>query len=171
MALRNTTEQQARLQFRLTGAGTGVARGLGLFLGAFALLNVVGELRHAGFDANAWWIDLRPLPPWVTRPLLLGAAFLLIAYAWEPSCRRRRARATLGTTAGLLGFATANAIGFQLLAARGTIATGCPVAFSWLVVVALLAVSVSLWRRPLLRHDRPKTTGPRPPSEPSWPWR
>lgn len=156
MAFCDTTEKQVRFRLRLTGAGTGVARGLALFLGVFSLLNVVGELRQAGFDANAWWIDLRPLPVWVARLLLFGTALLLLAYALQPSCRRRRARITLAATAGLLGFATANAIGFQLLAARGTIAAGCPVAFSWLVVAALLTVSVALWRRPLLGHDRPK---------------
>jgi hypothetical protein len=38
-------------------------RGLALFVGGFALLNLLGGLRRAGFDANLWWIDLRFVPP------------------------------------------------------------------------------------------------------------
>jgi len=37
-------------------------RGVALFFGLFSLLNLVGLLRTPGFDANVWWIDLRPLP-------------------------------------------------------------------------------------------------------------
>ena len=36
-----------------------LARGFALFLGAFALLNVLGDLWRPGFDATLWWIDLR----------------------------------------------------------------------------------------------------------------
>lgn len=31
-----------------------IARGLALFLGGFGLLNLLGELRPPGFDANVW---------------------------------------------------------------------------------------------------------------------
>jgi hypothetical protein len=39
-----------------------LARGVALFLGAFTLLNLAGDLRVRGFDLNLWWIDLRFLP-------------------------------------------------------------------------------------------------------------
>lgn len=35
------------------------SRALALFLGGFSLLNLAGELRFPGFDANHWWIDFR----------------------------------------------------------------------------------------------------------------
>jgi len=38
------------------------ARAIALFFGGFSLLNVLGDLRHPGFDASLWWIDLRILP-------------------------------------------------------------------------------------------------------------
>lgn len=46
----------ASVALRLMFAAT---RGMALLLGAFTLLNVLGELRNPGFDANLWWIDLR----------------------------------------------------------------------------------------------------------------
>ena len=49
-------------------------RGLALFLGGFALLNLLGDWRRAGFDANLWWLDLRALPPAIEETLLLLAA-------------------------------------------------------------------------------------------------
>lgn len=48
----------------------GAARGIALFLGGFSLLNLVGEVRSPGFDANPWWIDLRLLPTLAGRALL-----------------------------------------------------------------------------------------------------
>jgi hypothetical protein len=64
----------------------GFARGLALFAGAFGLLNVLGELRYPGFDANLWWIDLRPMPPGSIRAFLAFASVLLVACAIRPKC-------------------------------------------------------------------------------------
>lgn len=47
----------------------GVARGVALFFGLFSLLNVLGELRTPGFDANGWWIDFRPLSRYILPEL------------------------------------------------------------------------------------------------------
>lgn len=136
----------------------GVGRGLALFFGAFSLLNLAGEVRHAGFDANLWWIDLKPLPSLPARVLLTWTALLLIAYAAQPRCRRWRRGATAATTGALLAFAIFNAIDFHLLVARGAIGTGCPVAFSWLVAAALATVLVLLWSQPQPARGRPKAT-------------
>ena len=67
------------------GATQLVARGLALFFGGFALLNILGGLRAAHFDANLWWIDLRALPPVITKPFLLLASGCLLGFAvWPP---------------------------------------------------------------------------------------
>ena len=134
----------------------GVGRGIALFFRAFSLLNLAGEVGHTGFDANLWWIDLRPLPVWPARALLAVTALLLIAYGAQPSCRRWRRSVTAVTTGALLIFAVSNAIGFHLLAARGAIETGCPVAFSWLVAGALATVLALVWARPQPAPNRPK---------------
>jgi hypothetical protein len=63
----------------------GMARGLALFIGGFSLLNLAGELRHVGFDANLWWIDLRPIAPWLSWGFLAIASAFLLAYGFRPS--------------------------------------------------------------------------------------
>ncbi|MHC4300662.1 MAG: hypothetical protein ACYS7Y_25590 [Planctomycetota bacterium] len=73
-----------------------VARGLALFLGAFSLLNVLGDLLSPGFDANHWWIDLRPVRSPAADIFLAASAFFLLAY----SCIFDSAR-TFGRTAAI----------------------------------------------------------------------
>ncbi len=136
----------------------GVGRGTAGFFGSFSLLNLAGEMHHPGFDANLWWIDLRPLPDLPARVLLALTGTLLLAYAIQPACRRWRCRATVATAATLLVFAMANAIGFHVLVARGAIGAECPVAFSWLVAAGLALVSAGLWVRSRQAPERAKST-------------
>src|SRR5207237_1333422 len=56
------------------GVWSFIPRGLALFLGAFSILNVLGNLRSTGFDANLWWIDLRALPWWLANAVLFVCA-------------------------------------------------------------------------------------------------
>ena len=58
-----------------------VARGIALFIGLFAQLNVLAAFRHAAFDGNEWWIDLRALPIIVSRTTIAALATLLAAWA------------------------------------------------------------------------------------------
>ncbi|HET7434848.1 MAG TPA: YdcF family protein [Thermoanaerobaculia bacterium] len=124
------------------------ARGLSLFLGGFTLLNLAGDLRFAGSDANLWWIDFRFLPVTVSRAILCALAALLIAYAFAP--RPRRWRRAL--TTALLAFATivalGNAILFYALLARGAIRSTIPLPFSLLVALALIAILIAQFREP-----------------------
>jgi len=128
-----------------------------LFIGGFSLLNLVGELRHAGFDANLWWIDLRPLAPWLSRSLLVMATVFLIAYGVRPSCRMWRRLATRGVVVLLLAIVGTNAVTFHTLAWRDSIAAGCPVAFSSLVLGGLLLILVGTWADPAPARGRPQT--------------
>ena len=120
---------------------------MALFFGAFSLLNLLGEVRHGNFDANLWWIDLRPLGSWPTRGLLATTAILLIAYAVYPICRRWRRTLTLGAAALLAVAAIANAVVFCVLALRGRVAAGCPVPFSLVVATAMACVATAALRR------------------------
>lgn len=115
-------------------------RGLALFLGGFSLLNLLGNFRVPGFDANLWWIDLRALPNWFGNAILLISGLALIAFGIRPAQSLWRKILTSGC-AGVLGIiATLNAIEFYLLAVRGSIGTGLPIPFSLFVCCALAAI-------------------------------
>lgn len=131
---------------RLWIAWRGFARGLATFAGGFGLLNVLGELRHPGFDANLWWIDLRPMPVWGTRGFLAFASVLLLAYGIRPRCGRLRRVVTIFVTLGLLAFTVSNSVRFFVLTANGDIAAGFPVPFSLFVAAALAAVLATMLR-------------------------
>src|SRR5437879_9913501 len=77
-------------------------RGLALFFGGFALLNLLGNLRVARFDANLWWIDLR----WLSSPfsnLLLALAGLSLGVFGLRPPRELWARRLVVVCAALLG--------------------------------------------------------------------
>jgi uncharacterized SAM-binding protein YcdF (DUF218 family) len=125
-----------------------IARGLALFIGGFSLLNLAGELRHPGFDANLWWIDLRMLGPQLSQGLLALAGLLLPIWG----IRTPRGRAGRGVTAAvtllLLAAAMGNTLGVRTLADRHIIATGCPISFSLLVAGALVWILVAMETAP-----------------------
>jgi vancomycin permeability regulator SanA len=112
-------------------------RGLALFLGGFALLNIFGNFRAPGFDANLWWIDLRAVPTWLSNSMLLVSAFCLISFALRPqqSASRRLLTIACITVLGLV--AALNAIEFCVLWIRGAIRAGIPIPFSFFVCGAL----------------------------------
>ena len=125
-------------------------RGLALFLGGFALLNILGGLRAAHFDANLWWIDLRALPPAMATPLLLVSGACLVGFAvWPP--RSARWRFLIIGCVGALGVvAMANTAQYYVLLARGVVRPGIPIPLSLFVSAALAAIFVAAWRGPLL---------------------
>src|ERR1051326_2285809 len=108
-------------------------RGLALFLGGFSLLNLLGNFHVAGFDANLWWIDLRALPNWLGNALLFVSAFTLLAFGLRPPQSRRRKALTISCASVLGIIATANALGFYVLAMGGSIDAGLPIPFSLFV--------------------------------------
>jgi vancomycin permeability regulator SanA len=115
-------------------------RGLALFLGGFALLNIFGNLRAPGFDANLWWIDFRAMPTWLSNSLLLISAFCLISFALRPQQSASRRLLTI-VCIGLLGIVAAlNAIEFYILWIRGSIRAGIPIPFSLFVCAALAMI-------------------------------
>jgi hypothetical protein len=118
-----------------------VARGLAFFLGAFSLLNVLGDLLSPGFDANHWWIDLRPIHSPAADIFLAAAALFLLAYSIRPVLSAERRILTYAFVAALLLVTAWNAVTFYVLVIRRTIRSGFPVAFSVFVCGALATAS------------------------------
>ncbi len=120
-------------------------RGVALFLGLFALLNLVGELRAPGFDANLWWINL-PGEWWAVDTLLLGwSASCLLWFAWHPYLPLVE-RSVLSVTFGLLLLSSIwNVMTFYGLVQSGTISASFPIPFSLIVAASLSLISVGVW--------------------------
>jgi vancomycin permeability regulator SanA len=133
-----------------------LARGLALFLGGFALLNILGGLHSAHFDANLWWIDLRSFPPGLVTGFLLVSSACLIRFAVWPAQSTWRRFLTSGCVGTLGLVAVANTAQFYVLLARGVVRPGIPIPLSLFVSAALVVILVAAWRRSLPTH---KTRG------------
>jgi vancomycin permeability regulator SanA len=132
-------------------------RGLALFLGGFALLNILGNVRAADFDANLWWIDLRAVPTWLSNTFLLISAFCLISFALRPQQSASRRLLTIACLSVLALVAALNAIEFYVLWIRGSIRAGIPIPFSFLVCAALATI---LFARTAAVSDCPVRVAP-----------
>lgn len=141
--LKTTSRRHKHLELLLP-----VSRGLALFLGGFSLLNLLGELRFPGFDANHWWIDFRPVDPVTVRMFLCIVSIFLLAYSLRPKLSAWRRKITSTLTAVLLVITTWNILHFHILLYKGTIKAGFPLAFSFLVSIALAIVLVAIALRP-----------------------
>jgi vancomycin permeability regulator SanA len=117
--------------------------GLALFLGGFALLNIFGNLRTPGFDANLWWIDFRAVPAWLSNTLLLISAFCLISFTLRPQQSTSRRLLTIACLSVLAIVAALNAIEFYVLWILGSIRAGIPIPFSLFVCAALVLILFS----------------------------
>jgi len=123
-------------------------RGLALFLGGFALLNLLGSLRRAGFDANLWWIDLRFLPRAVATPLLLVSALCLTGFAVCPPRTVWRRSLTIACLVILGIVVLVNTVQFYSLLAHHIVRAGIPVPLSLLIGATLGLILAVCWRRP-----------------------
>ena len=150
-------------------------RGVALLLGACTLLNLLSELRHPGFDANLWWIDLRFANAAIGRVLLGTTGLGLVMFAVRPTCTPWciwGLRAALGL---LMIVATRNAWTFWRLVADGEIRSGFPLPLSGAMLLVLartrsrcgpacgggLRRAVSTGSDVLLRSHRLSATGRR----------
>ena len=123
-----------------------LARAVALFLGAFTLLNLTGDLRVRGFDLNLWWIDLRALPGFVADSFLLVCGLLLVGFAVRPGVSRFRRGLTATCLVLLLLAALANCLSYYSLVLGGAIHPALPVPLSLLVAAGLGCVLRALWR-------------------------
>jgi vancomycin permeability regulator SanA len=122
------------------------ARGVALFFGLFALLNLTGALRTPGFDQNIWWLDLRPLPSGVSAGLLGVAGLLLVWWAVRPAAQLWRSLLTAAVLAALTAVAVKNGVTFYNVWRDGLIDPwlGVPFSFVLAAVLAYLAGAVVL---------------------------
>jgi uncharacterized SAM-binding protein YcdF (DUF218 family) len=122
------------------GGIVAAARGTALFLGAFALLNVVGGWLRPGFDANGWWLDVRVLPAWAGQVLVTGGALALLLAGTNRAGTPWMRRMTLAGIGGLLAAAIFNVAMFYRVWADGAIAPGVGVPLSAGVAAALALI-------------------------------
>ncbi len=123
-------------------------RAVALFFGLFALLNVAGSLTHSGFDANIWWIDLRPVSSAMTQSLLVFAALLLILFAVAPNIRGLLRFLARVTALFILCVAVWNTSKFYTLVNSGEITAGIRVPFSLFVAGCFLLIHIGLLVKP-----------------------
>lgn len=121
-----------------------VARGIALFLGVFSLFNLLGEIRSPGFDANLWWIDLRPCPLKAARVILAISSVLLILFALRPVLPPPLRVAALLCVVTLLAVSTYNTTTYYSLLRKGTIHTSLALPFSIHVTICLALILVGL---------------------------
>jgi vancomycin permeability regulator SanA len=131
-------------------------RGIAAFLGAFAIVNVIGGLFVHGFGANVWWIRTAALPE-RARDILIGCAgAVLLAHAFG-RCGGERLRQAGSAVLGIVaGFALANSAEFFALTVKGRIHAWVPVPLSGIVSVVVIWIALNLWRRQsgrLRRHE------------------
>lgn len=133
----------------------GIIPGLAFFLGAFALINVLGAFVLPTFDANIWWIDLRPVTRYAETPFfaLLGGA--LIAYGIRPMPGNLRRIGTIALVAVALLAAILNTVVFYTLLFGGELAGALPIPFSLFITLILLVILTAL-ARPRARAPRPR---------------
>ena len=129
-------------------------RGVALLLGACTLLNLLSELRHPGFDANLWWIDLRFANAAIGRVLLGTTGLGLVMFAVRPTCTPWCAwglRVALGL---LMIVATRNAWTFWRLVADGEIRSGFPLPLSGAMLLVLVCLFWGVGQSALSRASR-----------------
>jgi vancomycin permeability regulator SanA len=125
-----------------------VARALALFLGGFSLLNLLGNLRHPGFDASLWWIDLRILPTPLPEIFLTLASLCLINFAVRPPTSAWLRRLTTAIV-GLLAITTVwNTLEYYSLLFQGRLKSFIPVPLSLVFLAALILILRVNLRRP-----------------------
>jgi uncharacterized SAM-binding protein YcdF (DUF218 family) len=124
---------------------------LALLIGAFSLANIVDGILRPGFDANVWWIDLRPIPNVFADLFLASAGILLLTFAIAPEAGKLRQRATLFTTSALAAATFWNVCHFYRLLNSGHISPAVPIPFSLFILGALLVILFGVLRQNQMR--------------------
>ena len=134
------------MRTRIARAGVLTLRGFSLFLGAFTLVGIVGELRGRTMDVSLWWIDLRDIPAMLRFALLGTLSGLLVLWAIREAPGRRLRQAT-AVSCGLFALlAVRDTARFMAVSGSGLVHSSLPVPFSFFVVVALSILAVGTLR-------------------------
>ncbi len=144
---------------RVVRTATVALRGLALFLGAFTIVGLVGEVRGRTSDVSLWWIDLRDLPGILRIALLASFAGLLVAWGIRarPGVTLRRVTALGCAMFALL--ALRDTARFMAISGSGFVHSTLPVPFSLFVAAFLGVLAIGTLRPPTFDGDRPARTG------------
>lgn len=120
-----------------------VSRGVMCFLGFFALLSLLAELRQPAAHSDLWWLDLRCPTP-IARAGLSLAAALLLAFAVRPTLPDTMRRVAVTLTAALLGLTVWRTLGFYSAVRAGTLQSELALPFSLHFAACLTVVLAGL---------------------------
>lgn len=124
-----------------------VIRAAALFLGLFAIANVLGDTVRPGFSARDWWLDLRPLPAsFAGLWELLAGLSLLVAVFPVPLVPLRRVCTAVLTATMLV--AVGNALQFHRLVQSKAIPGGTFAVVSLMVVLTIAGSLALVWSKP-----------------------
>ena len=129
-------------------------RGMALLLGAFTLLNVLGELRNPGFDVNLWWIDLRFANALLGRVAMFATGLLLLTFGVRPTFAPLRGLGLRGCLGLLMLVAALNSWTFLQLVSTGEIRSDFPLPLSGAMLIVLTAIFCAAGHRELARHSK-----------------
>lgn len=138
-------------QKRRNWVAAALARGVALFGGGFTLVNTVGLVRDAAFDANVWWIVVPYVPKLGAAALLAAAGVVFVAYGVAPRMAAWRRWLTVALVAFAAAVAVYNAVDFYRVWSAGQIAPGMPLPLSALVAALLCYVLWAALRDPRRR--------------------
>ena len=116
-----------------------MVRSAATILGLFCAFNIAGEFVSTGFDANCWWIDLRPLSGAASRIFLALASAALIAFALAPTNARLRQAAIVSLVA-LCAVTLYNVVRFYALVGTGRINAFVPLPLSLVFLCVFLPI-------------------------------
>lgn len=145
---RGRSSRLARVRTRLETVTPFALRGAALFLAAFTIVGLVGELRGRTLDASLWWVDLRDVPAIVRLPLLAAFAGLLGAWAIRPAGGARLRRATAVACGVFAAFAIRDVVRFYAAIGTGDVRPFVPVPLALLIALLLAGLVVAVLRGP-----------------------
>ena len=115
-------------------------RGICLFFSAFSLLNLIGNYRVPGFDANLWWIDLRFLPKNAADIVLAIVSVVFAAFAVRPPIAQARQATTAVCAAVVATLAGINTVSYYKELYHGAIRSSVPIPLSLFICAAFVFV-------------------------------
>lgn len=136
--------QQSSAARHLAAIALGTGRGIALFFAVFTILNLGGELVHAGFDANGWWLDTRILPESAGQFLMLAFSVMLFKFARQPASSKVVMRLQKLAVGSVMLAALRDAWTFCSLLDRGVIASEFPLPFSLFIATLMLILLLSM---------------------------